>query len=120
MARSGDDKGCFWYDLKVQPFARSDFANMDYADRSFFCFQARSHSSALRFPAYISSASRIKSFLEEQFPGAECGFDDRLDQRDAQLPFFEFEDAVNRAARRRRYRVFQQRWMVSRLQHHAR
>jgi hypothetical protein len=38
----------------------------------------------------------------------ECGFDDRLDQRDPQLPFFEFEDAVNRAARRRRYRVFQQ------------
>jgi len=105
VARS-DDKGCFWYDLKVQPFAQSDFANMQYADRSFFCFQARSHSSALRFPAYISSASRIKSFLEEQFPGAECGFDDRLDQRDAQLPFLEFEDAVNRAARRRRYRVF--------------
>ena len=56
------------------------------------------------------------SFLEEQFPGAECGFDDCLDERDTQLPFFEFEDAVNRAARRRRYRVFQQRWMVSRLQ----
>ena len=55
------------------------------------------------------------SFLEEQFPGAVCSFDDRLDERDTQLPFFEFEDAVNRAARWGRYRVFQQRWMVSRL-----
>ena len=27
----------------------------------------------------------------------ECGFDDRLDQRGAQLPFFEFEEAVNRS-----------------------
>ena len=60
------------------------------------------------------------SFLEEQFPGAECSFDHRLDERDTQLPFFEFKDPVNRAARRRRYRVFQQCWMVSRLQYHAR
>ena len=37
------------------------------------------------------------SFLEEQLPGAECGFDDCLDERDTQLPFFEFEDTVNRA-----------------------
>lgn len=60
------------------------------------------------------------SFLEEQFPGAECSFDDCLDERDTQLPFFEFQDTVNRAAGRCRHRVFQQRWMVSRLQYHAR
>jgi len=79
---------------------------MHYADRSFFCFQARSHSSALRFPASISSASRIKSFLEEQLPGAECGFDDRLDQRGAQLPFFRVRGGRQSVRRRRAITAF--------------
>ena len=79
---------------------------------------------SLRKPSMIARVDMVRalsgSFLEEQFPGAECSFDHRLDEGDTQLPFFEFEDAVNRAAGRRRYRVFQQRWMVSGLQHHAR
>jgi len=41
-------------DISAAMLAGSDFANMHYADRSFFCFQVRSHSSALRFPASIS------------------------------------------------------------------
>lgn len=36
--------------------------------------------------------------FKQEFTGAARGFDDRLDERDTQFPFFEFEDAVDCAA----------------------
>src|ERR1700751_1017431 len=67
-----------------------------------------------------SSGFSSMLFLEEQFAGAAGGFDYGFDQGDAEFTFFEFEDAVKRAARRSRHRILQQRWMISRLQHYAR
>ena len=43
--------------------------------------------------------------FEQQFARAAGGFDDRLDQRDPEFPFFEFEDAVDGAAGRGSDRV---------------
>src|SRR5216684_6317236 len=51
--------------------------------------------------------------LEEQFAGALRGLHHRFDQRDAQLPFFELHDAVNRAACGSGHCVLQQRRMVA-------
>ena len=51
--------------------------------------------------------------FEQQFPRAAGGFDDRLDQRDPEFPFFEFEDAVDGAAGRRSDSVLEQRGMVA-------
>ena len=44
--------------------------------------------------------------FKQQFAGAAGRFDDCLDERDPKFPFFEFEDAVDRAASRSSNRVF--------------
>src|SRR5229473_6636222 len=59
-------------------------------------------------------------FVEQQFAGAMRGLHHRFDQRDAQLPFFQLEDAVDGAARRSGHRVFQQRRVITGLKHNAR
>src|SRR5882672_8513693 len=58
-------------------------------------------------------------FLEEQLAGSVRGLYHCFDQRDAQLPFLEFEDAVDGAARWRGNGVFQQRWMVAGFENNA-
>src|ERR1700730_1306222 len=52
--------------------------------------------------------SLSSSFLEEQFAGAVRGLYYGFDEGDTELPFFQFEDAVDGAAGWRRHRVFQQ------------
>jgi len=99
-----DDKCCFWYDLKVQPFAFG-FANMHYADRSFFCFQPATIRSALPSRLYLFAFSH-QVISRRAVPGAEFGFDDRLISGRAAFPSC-VRDAVKSASRRPSLRVFQ-------------
>ena len=58
------------------------------------CFDCR----VINRRAIFSSGLRL--LFEQQFAGAARCFDDRLDERNAEFPFFELEDAVNGAAGR--------------------
>ena len=55
----------------------------------------------------------LGSFFEKQFASTAGGLHHGLDQRHAELPFLELEDAVNGAASRRSYGVFQERGMIA-------
>src|ERR1700757_1974930 len=57
--------------------------------------------------------------FEEQFSRALRSLHHSFNQRDAQFPFFQFEDAVNRAAGGGGDGIFQQRGMVAGFQHYA-
>src|SRR6266849_7003630 len=76
--------------------------------------------SALSYSDLRSKATPWRPlFVEQQFAGAVRGLHFRLDERDAQLPFFQLEDAVDRAARRSGHRVFQQRRVITSFKHDA-
>jgi len=57
--------------------------------------------------------NREQSFLEEEFAGALGGFYNGFDKGDAQLPFLEFEDAVDGAASGSGNRVFEESGVVT-------
>src|SRR5437763_15630411 len=59
-------------------------------------------------------------FFKQQLASAARGFHDRLDERDAEFAFFEFENAVDRAAGWSSHRVFEQRGMIAGLQDNTR
>src|SRR6266849_6603156 len=79
--------------------------------RAFFPFNEESYHK----PQDIDS----RSFLEEEFAGAVRGLDHRFDERDAELAFFKFQNAVNGAAGRRGDRVFEQRRVIAGLEHYT-
>ena len=51
--------------------------------------------------------------LKKKFAGALRGLHYSLDERDAKLPFLQFHDAVNGAARGGCHRVFQKRRVIA-------
>src|SRR5689334_9845925 len=76
--------------------------------------------SCVSFSESLGSSGMEELLLEKQFAGAFRRFHYGFDERDTQLSFFEFHDSVDGATGWRRHRVFQQRRMVARFEHHAR
>ena len=56
---------------------------------------------------------RARLFFKQQLAGAARGFHDRLDERDAEFAFFEFENAVDGAARRSSHGVLEERGVIA-------
>src|SRR5579859_2690596 len=73
--------------------------------------------SFVSFSESLGSPGMEELLLEKKLARALRGFDHCFDERDAQLSFFEFHDAVDGAASRRCHRVFQQRRMIARFEH---
>jgi len=73
------------------------------------------------FPVGYSARTTSTGDLsgEQQFFCPVRGFHHRLDEGDAQLALFQFENPVNGAAGGRGHRVLQQGRMVAGLQHNA-
>ncbi len=68
-----------------------------------------------------NSRERVTEHLlfKEEFSGTLRGFHYGLDEGDAQLPFLEFQDAVDGAAGRSSDRVFQKRGVIAGFQDNA-
>ena len=98
-------------DLRVEPIgqcARVSFTSSGKVGRDGKNESKQKYSTC----AHVSSPGLL---LEEQLAGTLRGLHHRLDERDAQLPFFEFEDAVDGAARWSGHCILQQRWMIASL-----
>jgi hypothetical protein len=68
---------------------------------------------------YSRAMVTAQLLFKEKLTGALRGLHHSLDERDAQLPFFQFHDAVDGAARGSGHRVFQQCWMIAGFKNNA-
>ena len=67
--------------------------------RVHFIFRCDVHEAVIFVEVWTAEVSRTRLLFKQQFAGAAGRFDDRFDKRNAEFPFFEFEDAVDGAAR---------------------
>src|SRR5438046_5152556 len=71
------------------------------------------------FGESFGSSVMTNLFLKQEFAGAAGGFDYGLDERDAELAFFEFQSAFYRAASGRGDGVLQERGVVAGFEYDA-
>src|SRR5207253_10510619 len=71
------------------------------------------------FGESFGSSVMTNLFLKQEFAGAAGGFDYGFDERDAELAFFEFQNAVDRAAGGRGHGVLQPRRVIAGFKYHA-